>query len=143
MLIPQVGPDLLFTGYLPTSGGPEALEAILLQSAPTSLGSGRPLPVVSMNMQPDTAPGATASAATTTSSVPSTSSSSNSSGVALSPQRPVLLSRAGPQGPVSKHPVSNQTLKLAHFYKAWDEWGALSNFSPHPIMIQEDGHRLV
>jgi diaminohydroxyphosphoribosylaminopyrimidine deaminase/5-amino-6-(5-phosphoribosylamino)uracil reductase len=26
---------------------------------------------------------------------------------------------------------------IVTFYKAWDEWGALSNFSPHPIMLSD------
>jgi predicted NAD-dependent protein-ADP-ribosyltransferase YbiA (DUF1768 family) len=31
-----------------------------------------------------------------------------------------------------------RAVQEAKFYKAWDEWGALSNFSPHPIHMPYD-----
>ncbi|KAF8061418.1 hypothetical protein HT031_004509 [Scenedesmus sp. PABB004] len=91
----QVGPDLMVTGYLPSSGGLAALEAAL--SYPGARGG---------------AAGAAAAA-----SAGSSSGSSSGGGGQAAQARP---NRPG-DGTV------------VHFYKAWDEWGALSNFSPHAV----------
>ncbi|KAK9807042.1 hypothetical protein WJX72_011769 [[Myrmecia] bisecta] len=86
------GPDMLLTGYLPSSGGLHALEAALSSGRPRNL-------LVATGASPDAA------------------SSPGEGQPAQQRQR--------------KKPVS----KVVEFYKAWDRYGALSNFSPHPISM--------
>lgn len=33
--------------------------------------------------------------------------------------------------------LDDTTPGIVRFYKAWDEYGALSNFSPHPIVVSQ------
>eukprot|EP00798_Chlamydomonas_sp_ICE-L_P030772 gene30772-35811_t len=109
----QVGPDLMLTGYLPTSGGPLALEAMLARGAGDLTHA--------------------SSSTESASSIESGDRDDARDGRACS----------GPQkerGAVSTSRwVRNQAKygdrKVAQFYKAWDEWGSLSNFSPHPIEL--------
>ena len=37
----------------------------------------------------------------------------------------------------ASQPLADLVMQPVEFYKAWDEWGALSNFSPHPIRMPE------
>ena len=123
----QVGPDLMIQGYLPSSGGLLALESALSYpgrkqgaipaAAGTTSGSGG---------SSSSSGGAVATAAAASwqlrggdSTASSSSSSSSSQG--LWPER----NRGGEP-------------RLITFYKAWDEWGALSNFSPHSILMPVD-----
>lgn len=38
---------------------------------------------------------------------------------------------------------SPQRPKVIHFYKPWDPYGALSNFSPHPISLPNENETIV
>lgn len=119
----QVGPDLCLMGYLPTSNGPKALDAVLSgQSPPPSLPS--------LGLPPS-------SSSQPSSSTPLNSSSSLSAPAELGVGRlrdhlPPLSSSSSGQtrerGEDDQRPVST-------FYKAWDKWGSLGNFSPHPFKL--------
>ena len=101
----QVGPDMLLQGYLPQSGGLRGLAA-------ATSGPG-PLP-------PDgRGSGAEASGSSSGSGAGASSSGSSSGGGS---------GRRGRGRAVAATPV-------AEFYKSWDRYGALSNFSPHPITM--------
>ncbi len=103
----QVGPDLVTFGYLPNSGGPENLHALLCGSRSNSGGAD---PVEEAKTA-------------------STSSRSEE------PQ-PVAEPRQQQQQSVGSASVSKRAGKSeASFYKAWDLWGAFGNFSPHPITM--------
>ena len=108
-----VGPDMMATGYLPASGGLLALEAAL--SRP-----GRKRAAAAA-----AAEAAEAAAAAASAGAPSASSAASSASAPAG-----LLS-----SPVRNLPGSQ---RLITFYKSWDEWGALSNFSPHPIEVEEE-----
>jgi diaminohydroxyphosphoribosylaminopyrimidine deaminase/5-amino-6-(5-phosphoribosylamino)uracil reductase len=95
----QVGPDLMMTGYLPSSGGLLNLER-------------------SCSFRGNRAAAAAAAAAGSSGSNASSSSSGEAAAAAVLAGR----NRAGGE-------------QIINFYKAWDEWGALSNFSPHPITM--------
>ena len=95
----QVGPDLMMTGYLPSSGGLLNLER-------------------SCSFRGNRAAAAAAAAAGSSGSNASSSSIGEAAAAAVLAGR----NRAGGE-------------QIINFYKAWDEWGALSNFSPHPITM--------
>jgi ribA/ribD-fused uncharacterized protein len=105
----QVGPDLMMTGYLPSSGGLLALER-------------------ACSFAGNRAAAAAAAAGSSGSSAAASGSSSSSggpTGVGLDPAAVLAgRNRAGSD-------------RVINFYKAWDEWGCLSNFSPHPISMPE------
>jgi diaminohydroxyphosphoribosylaminopyrimidine deaminase/5-amino-6-(5-phosphoribosylamino)uracil reductase len=95
----------MMTGYLPSSGGLLALERAC------SFAGNR------------AAAAAAAAAAAGSSSGSSATGSSSSSGSSAAADA-VLAGRNRVGGD-----------RVISFYKAWDEWGALSNFSPHPISM--------
>jgi diaminohydroxyphosphoribosylaminopyrimidine deaminase/5-amino-6-(5-phosphoribosylamino)uracil reductase len=88
------GPDLMFTGYLPTSGGPLTLAAA--------------------GQEEDIANGGNVKNG-------STVASSSGNGKAVETSN-ATSSRVNESGSIS-------------FYKAWDHYGCLSNFSPHSVMM--------
>ncbi|DBA99900.1 hypothetical protein WJX77_000507 [Trebouxia sp. C0004] len=93
-----IGQDMLLTGYLPASGGLEALDAAL---------SGQHL-----QLQP---------------------TAQQLNGTCPSSSAPDL----SPRGKGRRRSQSDSN-KAIHFYKAWDEYGALSNFSCHAIRLSEE-----
>ena len=103
----------MIQGYLPTSNGPRTLDAAL--SAGDSQRSPNPHHQAHFP--------STTSASSSSSSSPFVSHSSSPYSAppsTVSWDEPVVV------GPVAK------------FYKAWDQWGALGNFSPHAIVM--DGY---
>lgn len=117
-----VGPDILFTGYLPTAGGgPPALDAAAAAAASAagaSPASAAPARAAPLRAWPAGARSSLAGfrecklpRAAEVSLLSSTSSSSSSSTSAA------LLPAPAPVA----------------FFKSWDVHGELSNFSPHPI----------
>ncbi|BDA48102.1 Riboflavin biosynthesis protein RibD at N-terminal half [Coccomyxa sp. Obi] len=97
-----VGPDMLLTGYLPSSGGLASLEAKLKAGAQQlgTLDTGRASGLGSM----------------------SAAASSAQNG-------------AYSNGAVQRRWLRCTEGKVAEFYKSWDRYGALSNFSAHPISM--------
>ena len=102
----QCGPDLMLTGYMPQSGGLRALAAA-------------------------------AAAADAGQESGSSGSSSLTAAVAL-PAGATSSGTADPaaSGGSARHPGARlESPGVAEFYKAWDRYGCLSNFSPHPISM--------
>ncbi|GIL89012.1 hypothetical protein Vretimale_16283 [Volvox reticuliferus] len=116
----QVGPDLMITGYMPSSGGLWALEATLEAADEETAADAAAEPSVHL----PAAPGKKTGAATVDAG-PTVAAAAAASG-----------SKAGPSIAAKRRrgPGSPQSRSVA-FYKAWDQWGALSNFSPHPITM--------
>jgi diaminohydroxyphosphoribosylaminopyrimidine deaminase/5-amino-6-(5-phosphoribosylamino)uracil reductase len=146
----QVGPDLMVVGFLPTSNGPMALEASLsVGSGAAGAGSGSEAAAAAMAPASSTAaeeqqqaqasstpasslpspssPAAAAAAAEPSSQPSASSSSAATSSLSSTARPPSIATRARGSIP----PVR----KVATFYKAWDQWGSLGNFSPHPISL--------
>lgn len=102
----QCGPDLMLTGYMPQSGGLRALAA-----AAAAADAGQE------------------------------SGSSGSSSLAAAVALPAGASSSGAADPAAaggsaRHPGARlESPGVAEFYKAWDRYGCLSNFSPHPISM--------
>jgi diaminohydroxyphosphoribosylaminopyrimidine deaminase/5-amino-6-(5-phosphoribosylamino)uracil reductase len=103
----QVGPDLMMTGFLPSSGGLSALEQAL------SFAGGR----------------AAAAAAAGLGS----QQQQHASQQLLQEQQSGALLLQEQQQQQQRNRADSQ--RVISFYKAWDEWGSLSNFSPHPIRM--------
>ncbi|PNH07280.1 Swarming motility protein YbiA [Tetrabaena socialis] len=124
-----VGPDLLMTGYMPSSGGLWALEATLEAAdeetaAEAAADSAVHLPsapaAASPPQQPKPAtPGVGGGSGSGAAAAAAAAAAAKSSSIAAKRRR-------GPGGPQGR---------AVSFYKAWDQWGALSNFSPHPISM--------
>ncbi|KXZ44943.1 hypothetical protein GPECTOR_60g720 [Gonium pectorale] len=112
----QVGPDLMIQGYMPSSGGLWALEATL-EAGDEEAAAAAVAPSVHLP-----AAGTAQPAAASTSST----SSGGGAGVAGASSSIAAKRRRGLGGPQGRS---------VSFYKAWDQWGALSNFSPHPIVM--------
>ncbi|KAG1655585.1 hypothetical protein FOA52_005884 [Chlamydomonas sp. UWO 241] len=132
----MVGPDMLFTGFLPTSNGPHALEASLSGPEAGSSGGGSS---GGSGKQQGGAPGAAGAAGAS-----SSGSSGGSGGSAPSPSSlassssptPVLPTPRKPPGMTGRAVNGLHTVRqVATFYKAWDRWGSLGNFSPHSITL--------
>ncbi|GLC48449.1 hypothetical protein PLESTB_000099000 [Pleodorina starrii] len=125
----QVGPDLMITGYMPSSGGLWALEATLEAAdeetaADAAAATSVHLPAAAAPPPPASpTPGAAAAAAAAAASGKKAAAAADGSagGPSIAAKR-----RRGPGGPQGRSVA---------FYKAWDQWGALSNFSPHPITM--------
>jgi diaminohydroxyphosphoribosylaminopyrimidine deaminase/5-amino-6-(5-phosphoribosylamino)uracil reductase len=155
----QVGPDLMLCGYLPSSGGLMGLaqELGLAGDLPTSLSSDSLL-------SPPVTPAAAAAAVAGPGSNTGTAAGrglglGSSSGGATSSSSSGLIAGAGAGAgvTVSGAGMAEAAAELAHqlaldpsllvsgagpassrtvpFYKAWDRWGALSNFSPHTVTL--------
>lgn len=107
----QCGPDLMLTGYMPQSGGLHALAA-----AAAAADAGQD--------------GASSSGSGLAAAVVlQAGNSSGSSGMAADPAA---------AGGAARHPGARlESPGVAEFYKAWDRYGCLSNFSPHPISMPE------
>ncbi len=115
----QVGTDLLLTGYLPQSGG---LRALAAAAAAADV--------------PDAGPAAQGLVLGSSSSGSSGSSSGSSSSRSAAGVSGVH--GEGAAGGTARHPGSRlEPAGVAEFYKAWDRYGCLSNFSPHPIRMPE------
>lgn len=91
------GPDLMFTGYLPTSGGP--------------------LTLATAAQEEDIANGGTAKNGGSV-------ASSSGNGKAVEPSSSASSSCIKEAGSIK-------------FYKAWDHFGCLSNFSPHSVIMPD------
>lgn len=125
-----VGPDLMLTGYLPSSGGLAALHSALSQPVQSSL-------VYSTQPAPRGATAAAAAAAAA--SAPAAHQQADLAGADA--QGPSTSSSSGSQqGGSSGAAAAAADVQVACFYKPWDRWGALSNFSPHPIVVAESSH---
>lgn len=126
-----VGPDLLLTGYLPASGGLRELASSVASGGPRAsddLGrsgsggtgqQGRSVAAAAAASGPREA-GLEAAAAA------SSSSSSDAAGASVA---------AGAGAVARRH--SWQLVGAVEFYKAWDRYGSLGNFSPHAIDMPE------
>ncbi len=133
----------MILGYLPSSNGPHALAAALSDGFSGSGTSG----------QACGSAGAPSAAAT---EAPSGGASSSSPDAAKSSaaadagrQQPSVGSASKRGGGAGRHrgrgsatggPSSSggaDGCKVAAFYKAWDLWGALGNFSPHEIVLPD------
>ena len=109
----QCGPDLMLTGYMPQSGGLRALAA-----AAAAADSG----------QDASSSGGGSSRLAAAAGLPAGGSSS-AGGIAGDPAA---------AGGAARHPGARmESPGVAEFYKAWDRYGCLSNFSPHPISMPE------
>jgi ribA/ribD-fused uncharacterized protein len=115
------GPDLLVTGYLPASGGLLALERALSFPGhkPGSL-----------------APGAWAAEA----ELGGGGGANGKGGAAAAAGASEAQRQRQQQQQQQQHGDGLARNKgagprVVSFYKAWDEWGALGNFSPHPITV--------
>jgi diaminohydroxyphosphoribosylaminopyrimidine deaminase/5-amino-6-(5-phosphoribosylamino)uracil reductase len=113
------GPDILISGYLPSSGGLLALERSLsypehkrASLLPGAWGAKAAL----KGKQP--APGGAAAAA----------EAEEEAEAEAAAAAEAALGRNKGRAP-----------RVISFYKAWDEWGALGNFSPHPIRVGGEG----
>jgi diaminohydroxyphosphoribosylaminopyrimidine deaminase/5-amino-6-(5-phosphoribosylamino)uracil reductase len=108
------GPDILISGYLPSSGGLLALERKLSfpEHKPGSLLPG------AWGAKAAIAAAAAAAAPLTASSGSDDDDEAAAAGAALGRNK-------------------GNAPRVINFYKAWDEWGALGNFSPHPIVVDE------
>ncbi len=107
----QCGPDLMLTGYMPQSGGLRALAA-----AAAAADSG----------QDASSSGGGSSRLAAAAGLPAGGSSS-AGGIAGDPAA---------AGGAARHPGARmESPGVAEFYKAWDRYGCLSNFSPHPISM--------
>ncbi|WIA34857.1 hypothetical protein OEZ86_013155 [Tetradesmus obliquus] len=102
----QVGPDLMMTGYLPSSGGLSALEQAL------SFPGGRAAAAAAAGMG---------------------STQQQQQQQLLQEQHSGALLLQEQQQQQQRNRADSQ--RIISFYKAWDEWGSLSNFSPHPIRM--------
>lgn len=106
----QVGPDLMLTGYLPQSGGLHALAAAAAAA--------------------DGPDGGAAAQGIVLGGGGSASSGAAAGGSGALGE--------GSTGGAARHPGSRlEPAGVAEFYKAWDRYGCLSNFSPHPISMPE------
>ncbi|GBF98837.1 riboflavin biosynthesis chloroplastic [Raphidocelis subcapitata] len=108
------GPDILISGYLPSSGGLLSLERSLSypEHKPASL-----------------LPGAWgAKAALKGKSPADAAATEDAEEDAAAAAAEAALGRNKGRAP-----------RVISFYKAWDEWGALGNFSPHPIRVTNGG----
>ncbi|KAG2494143.1 hypothetical protein HYH03_007779 [Edaphochlamys debaryana] len=118
----QVGPDLMMTGYMPSSGGLWALEATLEAADEESAADAASASAVHLPSSP-----APSSPAPPPAAAPATSAAGGGDVKAAAAAGSIAAKRrrgaGGPQG------------RSVSFYKAWDQWGALSNFSPHPISM--------
>ncbi|KAF6260871.1 dihydrofolate reductase-like domain-containing protein [Scenedesmus sp. NREL 46B-D3] len=108
----QVGPDLMMTGYLPSSGGLSALEQAL------SFPGGRAV--------------AAAAAGLGSTGIQQQQQQQHATQQLLQEQQSGALLLQEQQQQQRNRADSQRVIS---FYKAWDEWGALSNFSPHPIRM--------
>ncbi|GFR49391.1 hypothetical protein Agub_g11443 [Astrephomene gubernaculifera] len=131
----QVGPDLMITGYMPSSGGLWALEATLeaadeatAADAAAAAATSVHLPSVATASAAANAASAATQSAAAASAAPS-SSQPTAAAAALTSTSIAAKRRRGLGGPQGRS---------VSFYKAWDQWGALSNFSPHPITMPVD-----
>ena len=156
----QVGPDLMVLGYLPTSNGPRALHAMLTGS--TSGTGGGLAPTLKSATDAAVVPsGDSGTGSGTGTDAPSdnlgsiSASASGSIGAKPLPHPSVGGSggrprrgngagmqrrpyRSGGSTPASLSATSSGLAgsgKVATFYKAWDKWGALGNFSPHEVEL--------
>jgi diaminohydroxyphosphoribosylaminopyrimidine deaminase/5-amino-6-(5-phosphoribosylamino)uracil reductase len=103
----QTGPDLMLTGYLPQSGGLRALAAAAAAADASNGSSNR------------------ADGAASAAGLPSSSSCGSSA-----------AGMGGDGGGAKRHPGARLAAPgVAEFYKAWDRYGCLSNFSPHAISM--------
>jgi diaminohydroxyphosphoribosylaminopyrimidine deaminase/5-amino-6-(5-phosphoribosylamino)uracil reductase len=102
----------MMTGFLPSSGGLSALEQAL------SFPGGR---------------AAAAAAAGLGSSSSQQQQQQHTSQHLLQEQQSGALLLQEQQQQQQRNRADSQ--RVISFYKAWDEWGALSNFSPHPIRM--------
>lgn len=125
--------DILATGFLPSSGGPLELHKRLLE---------RREPAEDLIYLPRLYTPASAAAQ---------NGASNSNGASVGSAGPfgaVGTSKASlngaamgdmavEEGPATESPAAGRQRRgaegVVEFYKAWDRWGALSNFSPHAI----------
>jgi ribA/ribD-fused uncharacterized protein len=117
----------MIQGYLPSSGGLLPLEAAL--SYPGRKAGALPS-------------GATATTTTASSSGSSSSSSSSSagpSGSGSSSWSGASSSSGSAAQQQQQQRNRNGQPRVLCFYKAWDEWGSFSNFSPHPITMPAAG----
>jgi diaminohydroxyphosphoribosylaminopyrimidine deaminase/5-amino-6-(5-phosphoribosylamino)uracil reductase len=115
------GPDILITGYLPSSGGLLALEQSLSypEHKPGSLLPG------AWGAQLSAAPAGKAA---------------GGSGEESGDEAAGVAGAAGAAAAAGGLPRNKGNApRVVNFYKAWDEWGALGNFSPHPIVVEDDG----
>ncbi|KAK9852810.1 hypothetical protein WJX84_003994 [Apatococcus fuscideae] len=110
-----IGSDLLMTGYLPASGGLPALQRCLDQGC-----SVRPL----------------AQVLDFSAAGPGAAISSRDDGSQASTSGGASESFVGDDSGYRRTPNSADH-KVAGFYKTWERWGALSNFSPHYIDMPE------
>lgn len=129
----QVGPDLMITGHMPSSGGVWALEATLETGDDESAASAASEPSVHL-------PSSSPSSSPSSPSSPPASKGPSGSGGGASGGKKLGESEEGRGKAVSLAAKRRRGLGGPHsrsvsFYKAWDQWGALSNFSPHPITM--------
>ncbi|GIL53284.1 hypothetical protein Vafri_8926 [Volvox africanus] len=122
----QVGPDLMITGYMPSSGGLWALEATLEAADEETAADAAAEPSVHLPAAPGKKAGASAPDGGPSVAAAAGAASGSKAGPSIAAKR-----RRGPGSPQSRSVA---------FYKAWDQWGALSNFSPHPITMPVEPH---
>lgn len=146
----QVGPDLMMVGYLPASGGLAALAAEL-DDGPAQCGAGAGgvagnvgagvagnVGVSSQSSVSSSATqGSSSSAAAAATAAAASSQSLGTAGAAnaASSVAAAAAAGAGAAGTSGQQQHPHQHGGSIPFYKAWDTWGALSNFSPHPITL--------
>lgn len=144
----QVGPDLMVEGYLPSSGGLAALESTLaggddrvdtassvgLPGGGGSAGSGAPAGASSSASSVGGASPASASSSSAAAGKAPAAAPATGAGLANNQQQPMPSGRR--RGLAGGAGNNGRTVS---FYKAWDKWGSLSNFSPHPIEMPLQG----
>lgn len=127
--------DILAQGSLPSSGGAFALYRKLLERS-EPVGSATAMPPFLRSMVA-ASPGGGGGFATVTAGTGSAGAAAGAAtaardgGAALSESWEMHDAMAAAAAAMRRQ--RSGTRGVVEFFKAWDEWGALSNFSPHPI----------
>ncbi|KAG2431801.1 hypothetical protein HXX76_009296 [Chlamydomonas incerta] len=129
----QVGPDLMITGYMPSSGGLWALEAALEGGDDDTAAAAAAEPSVHL-------PGGSSSGGGGSGGGADGKSGGGGGGGGVKGKQD-----GGGKGVSAKRRrnIAAAAGRSVSFYKAWDQWGALSNFSPHPIAMPVDPEAVV
>ncbi|GAX84404.1 hypothetical protein CEUSTIGMA_g11826.t1 [Chlamydomonas eustigma] len=145
----QVGPDLMLLGYLPISKGPLALHAALSDKLLTYQTSSTPDTSISsreaqnsltvVGVQQNDSPGNMQNAGMSNSAM----EAEKQTGERLKEADSSSANIASSSKNTARIKISNDSKKMqgaSLFYKCWDRWGGLGNFSPHPIEMSTPGN---
>ncbi len=122
----------MITGHMPSSGGVWALEATLETGDDESAASAASEPSVHLPSSPSSS---TSSPSSSPASKGPSASGAGASGGKKKGETEEGRGKAVSLAAKRRRGLGGPHSRSVSFYKAWDQWGALSNFSPHPVTM--------